>query len=332
MNYEGWLGEALHTSYFLIHTSSLELVMSTRLSEIDRQLKQAEGELATARQGGSPQDVAVAEEKVARLRAQRQAELAQIDQERKVADRERQKEKRGHLTYGGLVPAVIFPVNQEGVQSAVGAAVEPVYFYFNPTDYTITQTTRYTGQGLDSHQNYNLEYDAEVEPRKLSISSIWFDTTETGEDVRKETDKLFGYVEVSQDGGDFSKADTLSQKPPYAAFEWGKFRFLAVVESVAVEFVHFKPDGTPLRAKATVSFMEFKHRKLYARQNPTSGADGNSRHGVWHVVAHERLDTIAAEVYGDATQWRHIAEHNGLADPLAIYPGQMLMIPSLWDV
>jgi nucleoid-associated protein YgaU len=304
--------------------------MSNRLSDIEQQLKRAETELSAARQAGDQQQIASAEAKIAQLRAQRQTELAAIEQERKVMDKARKQEKKGHLTHGGLVPAVIFPVNREGVQSAVGASVEPVYFSFNPTDYTITHTARYTGQGLDANKNYHLEYDAEAEPRKLSMSSIWFDTTDTGDDVRKETDKLFAYVEVSSGGGDFSKTDTLSQKPPYAAFEWGKFRFLAVVQSVAVEFVHFKPDGTPLRAKATVSFMEFKHRKLYARQNPTSGS--NTHNGVWHVVAHERLDTIAAQVYGDATQWRYIAEHNQITDPLAIYPGQTLTIPSLWDV
>lgn len=338
--------------------------MSERLTDIEKQLKQAEAELSTARKQETDAleaiermkreiaivsvrnatiaaqekilkdtirpNIAKAEAKIAELRAQRQAELERIEAQRKALEAEREQAKRTQLTFGGLVPAVMFPVNREGVQSAVRMEVEPVYFRFNPTDYTITQTTRYKGQGLDANKNYNLEYDSEVEPRKLTMSSIWFDTTETGEDVRKQTDKLFAYVEVGSGGGDFTRLKTISQKPPYTAFEWGNFRFLAVVESVSLEFIHFKPDGTPLRAKATVSFKEFKHRKLYARQNPTSGA--NTHNGVWYVSAHERLDTIAMQVYGDATQWRHIAAHNQITDPMAIYPGQPLVIPALWEV
>lgn len=338
--------------------------MSELLSSIERQLKEAEAELSDATKQEADALAAIErikkeiahpviqkntidaqqrildnnirpkikelKAKVERLRAQRQAELERIDQQRKALQEQREQEKKRQLTQGKLVPAMIYPVNREGVQSAVRMEVEPIYFRFNPTDYSITQTTRYKGQGLDANKNYNLEYDSEVEPRKLTMSSLWFDTTDTGQDVRQYTDKLFAYVEVGSAGGDFTRIKTVSQKPPFAAFEWGNFRFLAVVESVSIEFVYFKRDGTPLRAKATVSFKEFKHRKLYARQNPTSGANTQSK--VWYVAAHERLDTIAAEVYGDASKWRLIAEHNQIQDPLAIYPGQALQIPSMWEL
>jgi nucleoid-associated protein YgaU len=36
---------------------------------------------------------------------------------------------------------------------------------------------------------------------------------------------------------------------------------------------------------------------------------------------------IAARAYGDATRWRAIAEYNGITNPLALRPGQRLMIP-----
>ena len=47
-----------------------------------------------------------------------------------------------------------------------------------------------------------------------------------------------------------------------------------------------------------------------------------------HVYAPEK-DSIAAEVYGDATKWRAIAEYNEMSDPLTLRPGQRIIIPEL---
>ncbi|MCP5099187.1 MAG: LysM peptidoglycan-binding domain-containing protein, partial [Chloroflexi bacterium] len=53
---------------------------------------------------------------------------------------------------------------------------------------------------------------------------------------------------------------------------------------------------------------------------------------IWHVSAGDRLDTIAAKIYGDATKWRIIATRNQITDPLQLYPGQQLTIPSIWEI
>ena len=48
-----------------------------------------------------------------------------------------------------------------------------------------------------------------------------------------------------------------------------------------------------------------------------------------HVVeADDTLDRIAARYLGAASEWRRVAEANGLTDPLAIGAGQLLLIPS----
>jgi hypothetical protein len=39
------------------------------------------------------------------------------------------------------------------------------------------------------------------------------------------------------------------------------------------------------------------------------------------------LDTIAAQVYRDASTWRLIAVQNQIVDPLALRPGMQLRIP-----
>jgi nucleoid-associated protein YgaU len=113
--------------------------------------------------------------------------------------------------------------------------------------------------------------------------------------------------------------------PPEVAFEWGVFRFVAVITEMTQKFTLFKLDGTPVRAKVDVTFTQHKDVNDYPGQNPTSGGGPIQR--IRQVIAGDRLDTIAFEVYGDATRWRNIAEHNQINNPLDLHPGQQLAIP-----
>jgi nucleoid-associated protein YgaU len=89
----------------------------------------------------------------------------------------------------------------------------------------------------------------------------------------------------------------------------------------------FDKDGTPLRAKVDCTFTQYDDVNDYDRQNPTSGGGPVQR--VHAIIRGDRLDTIAAEFYQDATKWRAIAEYNNITDPLALHPGQRIVIPEL---
>jgi nucleoid-associated protein YgaU len=111
-------------------------------------------------------------------------------------------------------------------------------------------------------------------------------------------------------------------------FHWGDFHsFKAILTSLTVRFTYFAGNGTPLRAKASVSLKQYEDEAAYGPQNPTSGTP--HPHVVHQVSVGETLDRIAAAQYGDPTQWRLIAESNGVVDPFELAPGTMLMIPDL---
>lgn len=62
----------------------------------------------------------------------------------------------------------------------------------------------------------------------------------------------------------------------------------------------------------------------------TASADEHAREEsvrMHQVVGGDRLDQIAAQVYGDPAYWRVIAMYNDLADPLRLTPGEVLRIP-----
>lgn len=217
-------------------------------------------------------------------------------------------------TRGNLVAARIFEVDEEGNESG-GLSVSCM---FNPFEYTVSKSNTYSEKSQNRSNTPQIEFKkAGAQTLKLSLL---FDTYEAGEDVSRTTNKLWKFMEPKKDEGGDKKAP-----PPEVAFEWGVFRFVAVITNMTQKFTLFKSDGTPVRASVDVTFTQHKDVNDYPNQNPTSGGGPVQR--VWSVVHGDRLDAIAARVYGDAEKWRLIAEYNDVDNPLALRPGQKLTIP-----
>lgn len=211
-----------------------------------------------------------------------------------------------------LATAQIYEVDHKGN----GPKGRPVDCMFNPYEYTVSKTNSYeerSGAGAESPVMDLKKAGAQT----LKLSLV-FDTYESGKDVSKETRRLWDFMKPRK---------TTETKPaaPYVAFEWGVFRFVSLITNMTQKFTLFDMRGTPVRAKVDITFTQHHDSPDY--QNPTSG--GGPIQQVVPVVGNERLDNIAANVYGDATKWRMIAEHNNIDDPFDLPVGQKLTIPEL---
>lgn len=220
-------------------------------------------------------------------------------------------------TRGNLEAATVYEVTKDGKKKGGGISVSCM---FNPFEYSVSKSNTYQEEPKNNSDVPQVDFK-KAGPQTLKLS-LTFDTYESGDDVSLVTNKLWKLMEAKtrKEGNKNKKIP-----PPEVAFEWGVFRFVAVITNMTQKFTLFKPDGTPVRAKADVTFTQYKDLNDYPKQNPTSG--GGPAERVWRVVSGDRLDTIAAEVYGDATKWRLIAEHNRLVNPLRLRAGQRLAIP-----
>ncbi|RPI24289.1 MAG: LysM peptidoglycan-binding domain-containing protein [Chloroflexota bacterium] len=215
-----------------------------------------------------------------------------------------------------LVHARIFEVDSSG-NDKNGVSVPCM---FNPFEYTVSKSNSYEEASRNNSDVPQVEFKkAGAQTLRLSLT---FDTYEADKDVSLETNKLWKLMEskTRQEGGRDTKVP-----PPEVAFEWGVFRFVAVITDMTQKFTLFKYNGTPVRAKVDITFTQHKDLNDYPSQNPTSG--GGPIRRMRTVIAGDRLDTIAYEIYGDATKWRIIAEQNHITDPLHLRPGQLLSIP-----
>ena len=191
---------------------------------------------------------------------------------------------------------------------------------FNPYEYKVSKSNSYSEKSKNDSDTPQMEFKS-AGAQTLTLSLL-FDTYEKKEDVSLKTVQLWKFMmtKTHENSGKGKKV-----RPPEVYFEWGVFRFRAVITQMTQTFTLFSGDGTPLRAKVDVTFLQLTDEEDYASQ--PAFKVGTTYERSWNVVAGDRLDTIAGNVYGDATKWRRIAEYNRIVDPLALVPGQRLRIP-----
>lgn len=196
---------------------------------------------------------------------------------------------------------------------------------FNPSDLSLSQSNSWTGDRMPGKGVPTLRYTGSSSGQ-LRLN-LFFDTTDTGDSVTQYTSQLVQLMQVDSSLPGASES-TNNVRPPWVVFHWGDFHsFKAVIASMELTFEYFGSDGTPLRARASLSLTQYMEDMAFGPQNPTSGTP--RPHRVHQVQPGETLDRIAAMHFGDSTRWRSIAEANGIQDPLDLRPGSLLAIPGL---
>ncbi len=197
---------------------------------------------------------------------------------------------------------------------------------FNPSDLALNQVNGWAADIMPGKGVPTLRYTG-AGSGKLHLT-LFFDTTDTGESVTSYTSKIVGLMEVNANLPGSSPA-TNNARPPWVTFNWGDFHsFKAVVAALELTFEYFSSTGTPLRARAALTLMQYQEDMAFGPQNPTSGTP--RPHRTHRVQPGETLDRIAALHLGDSTKWRLVAEANNIEDPLALRPGSLLAIPGLF--
>jgi nucleoid-associated protein YgaU len=200
---------------------------------------------------------------------------------------------------------------------------ERIECWFNPAEYTITKTNKWTPEKVVGADVPTVQFGGS-DAQKLTLDLLFDAADHEAGDVRGITNALFAAMAVDKK---FASGKN-SGRPPTIRFGWGStITFEAVCDSLSVQFTMFRPNGTPVRAKAKISLLQAKPKVGKGPQNPTTrGAAGLSTHVVRDG---DSLQSVAHQAYGDPTLWRRIAEANGIDDPLSLPRGTVLSIPTL---
>jgi nucleoid-associated protein YgaU len=98
------------------------------------------------------------------------------------------------------------------------------------------------------------------------------------------------------------------------------------LESLSLTYTLFKPDGTPLRARARASFISFNDETELALKANKSSPDVSH---LLTVGAGDTLPLMCYEVYGSSVYYPQVARANGLTDFRHIPAGTQLLFPPL---
>ena len=196
---------------------------------------------------------------------------------------------------------------------------------FNPTEYSFDRSNSYKAvalPGLGSPLMQFVNGDAD----QLSMELFLDDYTDPSGPTSRTQAEAAPVKDRLEAISRLLNIDRDLHAPPPVRFAWGPMEFTAVIEKLGRKVTMFRPDGAPARATLAVAFKEYRTLREQLERPRRESADKTKRRV---VVGGDSLWALAAREYGDAREWRRIADANDLDDPRAIQPGDWLELPPI---
>ena len=188
------------------------------------------------------------------------------------------------------------PLTMATIRSTEATSAGVVTALFNPTE--LTMSSKALMKGEDGQYSFN-RYTQDAFTVKL-----FFDTYETGNNVHSKFSKLEDWQKPTKSIG-------FRRVPPSVDFSYGSVQYSGVITSLSVNYTMFTTVGTPVRADVSVTMQVIYGNR---QQIVNSGRDNCRR--LVTVRQNDRLDLIASDQTGSASNWRAIAAANDVEDPL----------------
>jgi hypothetical protein len=196
-------------------------------------------------------------------------------------------------------------------------------FMYNPAELSTSKSANWNRPQQKGAASSGQPQFTGAGPQTVQME-LWFDAWDAADaDVKSSVMTLFEWTKPTP-----SSIQKKLPRPPVLAFKWGVNNPLddlqVFLKTVNAKYVLFKPDGTPVRASASVSLEEVPEEP--AKQNPSSGSLESRRSHL--MKAGDSLHSVAWREYDDAGLWRGIAAFNGIDDPLRIPDGTRILVPT----
>jgi len=233
-------------------------------------------------------------------------------------------------------------ISHDGEDARRGGPIEAL---FNPSEISRSRSVSWDQRARAAQGSGWSAVDMEqvflaVEAETLSIE-LFFDTSESRQQASAwtraasfvqppnpfQTSDATDVTELTKRVALLAEVDRELHRPPICRLSWGSFTeiFTGVLTQLNQRITRFLPDGTPVRATVSTTFVEAVTRAAVRARELHSADVVKTR----VVRRNDTLHRLAAEEYLDPRLWRHIATANGLVNPRDLRPGTVLIIPKL---
>lgn len=191
---------------------------------------------------------------------------------------------------------------------------EPFSVMLNPAGYSHTFDTSYA---KGSSKRWGL-----IKPEVLALEELVFDGTgvvASGPNGIAPVNKQIAdlkrvlYVRPGQD-----KVDQ-----PVLRVTWGSMYFLGRINTMTVKYTLFKPDGSPLRARVSLTFNQFLKKAAAVQQKISAEKLAKQL----QIKAGASLQDLCFQMYQDAGMAPKVARQNDLSSFRGVKHGQSLTLP-----
>lgn len=202
---------------------------------------------------------------------------------------------------------------------------ESIAVLFNPEEYTLSKDINFAQAAIPGLSAPILQFvNGNLQTLDMELFLDTYEEHRAGSRVLN--DKFQDVRELTRRVTDLMNIMPQTHAPPVLLFTWASLSFTCVLSKVMQKFVMFLGDGTPVRARLTVSFSEYRNIDLEAKEVKRETADFTKR---YVVGEDETLSGIAARLYGDPRLWRPLALANRIDDPRHLAAGTALRVPQL---
>ncbi|MBF0383844.1 MAG: LysM peptidoglycan-binding domain-containing protein [Magnetococcales bacterium] len=225
---------------------------------------------------------------------------------------------------GNLEKMIIIAYSDEKFTSQVG---DPFTAYINPDKYSHTYKIKYNETQAQGSSGGSPDYN-KTPPDKMNFELV-FDGTGVlpmqvaGSNSNSESGiakqiKTFKELVFSYNGNIHS--------PNYLMLSWGTMLFKCRLTSLSISYTLFKPDGTPLRAKASLDFIGYTDEITLEQKARSNSPDLTH---VRTVTAGDLLPLMCHRIYGSSRHYMDVARYNDLDSFRDLVPGTVIYFPPL---
>lgn len=205
-----------------------------------------------------------------------------------------------------------------------GSGISNCTVQINPASYTHEYMNSYNNTVSQGAPGATLKFKGTA-PEKISFD-IYFDATGavSTENILDSQVPVDDQIQTFKDVCFTYNGDI--HEPNYLIVSWGTLVFKCKLTSLSISYTFFQSDGTPLRAKLSVSFEEAVDAELISKEANNRSPD------LTHLIEVKDGDTlplICFRTYGDSSYYLDVAKYNNILNFRDITPGTKIYLPPI---